>query len=127
VPNHPVDNHVGKRLRKRRAEVGMSQEKLADSLAITFQQIQKYEKGANRISSSRLQTISTILGVPPAYFFEGLPVGRPTKEAGPSPEGVLAFVGRGEGASLAKAFLWINDDDVKRRIVELVEALAGKG
>jgi hypothetical protein len=74
-----------------------------------------------------LQTISTILGIPPAYFFEGLPVGRPTKEAGPSPEGVLAFVGRGEGASLAKAFLWINDDDVKRRIVELVEALAGKG
>src|SRR5947207_13027055 len=72
APN-PTDKHVGTRVRMRRKMLGMSQEKLGDSLGLTFQQIQKYEKGTNRIASSRLQQISHILQVPVAFLFEGAP------------------------------------------------------
>jgi len=72
VPN-PIDRHVGSRLRMRRVLVGLSQEKLGDALKLTFQQIQKYEKGMNRIGASRLQEISGLLGVPVEFFFEGAP------------------------------------------------------
>src|SRR5260370_12443177 len=73
APN-PIDKHVGSRVRMRRMMLGMSQEKLGDALALTFQQVQKYEKGTNRIGASRLQQISQILQVPVAFFFEGAPV-----------------------------------------------------
>src|ERR1700722_11098995 len=72
VPN-PIDRHVGSRVRMRRVILGMSQEKLGEALGLTFQQVQKYEKGANRIGASRLQQISRTLDVPPAFFFEGAP------------------------------------------------------
>jgi transcriptional regulator with XRE-family HTH domain len=72
VPN-PIDRHVGSRVRMRRMMLGMSQEKLGDALGLTFQQVQKYEKGANRIGASRLQQISQILQVPVSFFFEGAP------------------------------------------------------
>src|ERR1700756_2733344 len=71
-PN-PIDIHVGSRVRFRRMLLGMSQEKLGEKLGLTFQQVQKYEKGINRIGASRLQQISRTLDVPPAYFFEGAP------------------------------------------------------
>jgi transcriptional regulator with XRE-family HTH domain len=70
---HPTDSHVGKRVRMRRMMLGMSQEMLGDALGVTFQQVQKYENGTNRISASRLQHISQILQVPAAFFFEGVP------------------------------------------------------
>lgn len=70
---HPVDQHVGLRVRARRKLLGMSQEKLADALGLTFQQVQKYERGANRVSASKLYEISRSLKCEPAYFFEGLP------------------------------------------------------
>src|ERR671914_1569018 len=72
APN-PIDRHVGSRVRMRRMIVGMSQEKLGESLGLTFQQVQKYEKGTNRIGASRLQQISKVLGVPIEFFFEGAP------------------------------------------------------
>ena len=77
VPN-PIDRHVGSRVRMRRMLAGISQEKLGDALGLTFQQVQKYEKGSNRISASRLQQIAKMLGVPVAFFFEGAPAGETT-------------------------------------------------
>ena len=71
-PN-PIDKHVGGRVRMQRMALGMSQEKLGDAIGLTFQQVQKYEKGANRISASRLQQIAHVLGVPVTYFFDGAP------------------------------------------------------
>src|SRR5579863_7500014 len=83
APN-PIDKHVGSRVRMRRMMLGMSQEKLGNSLSLTFQQVQKYEKGTNRIGASRLQQISHILQVPVAFFFEGAP----HLAGGPAPEGL---------------------------------------
>lgn len=125
-PN-PVDKHVGSRVRMRRMMVGMSQEKLGESLGITFQQIQKYEKGTNRIGASRLQNISQVLSVPVAFFFEGAP--SMNTEAGgfaedASPAYVSDFLASSEGLALTRAFLKIADAKVRRRIVDLVEALA---
>ena len=126
VPN-PIDKHVGARLRMRRMLVGMSQEKLGDALRITFQQIQKYEKGANRIGASRLQELARILNVPPAYFFEGAPSGE-TPVAGFAEPGagsyVVDFLSTSEGLQLNKAFALIRDPKVRRRILDLVASLA---
>src|SRR3954468_15383406 len=72
-PPNPIDRHVGSRVRMRRMMIGMSQERLGDALGLTFQQVQKYEKGTNRIGASRLQQIAEILQVPVSYFFEGSP------------------------------------------------------
>ncbi|NJL08628.1 MAG: helix-turn-helix transcriptional regulator [Methylacidiphilales bacterium] len=125
-PN-PVDKHVGARVRMRRMMVGMSQERLGDSLGITFQQVQKYEKGTNRVGASRLQQISKTLGVPVSFFFEGAPdidgseIGF-TESA--SPPYVSEFLSTAEGLSLTRAFTRIRDSRVRRRIVELVETLA---
>jgi transcriptional regulator with XRE-family HTH domain len=129
APN-PIDKHVGSRVRMRRMMLGMSQEKLGDALALTFQQVQKYEKGTNRIGASRLQQISQILQVPVAFFFEGAPVlaegvvseGLP--EA-PSPAYVSDFLATSDGLSLTKAFMRIPDPKLRRRIVDLVQQIAG--
>lgn len=125
-PN-PIDIHVGSRIRLRRTMLGMSQEKLGESLGITFQQIQKYEKGTNRIGASRLQNISQVLSVPVAFFFEGAP--SMNAESGgfaedASPAYVSDFLASSEGLALTRAFLKIADAKVRRRIVDLVEALA---
>jgi len=125
-PN-PIDVHVGSRVRLRRMMLGMSQEKLGDQLGITFQQIQKYEKGTNRIGASRLQHIATVLNVPVAFFFEDAP-GTPEEAAGLG-EGkpasyVVDFLSSSEGLALNKAFIRIADPKVRKKVVELVRALA---
>ncbi len=128
APN-PIDKHVGSRVRMRRMMLSMSQEKLGDALGLTFQQVQKYEKGTNRIGASRLQQISHILQVPVAFFFEGAPnlPGQPTdglREA-PSPAYVSDFLATSEGLALTKAFMRIKEPKLRRRVVELVKEIAG--
>jgi transcriptional regulator with XRE-family HTH domain len=129
APN-PIDKHVGSRVRMRRMMLGMSQEKLGDALALTFQQVQKYEKGTNRIGASRLQQISQILQVPVAFFFEGAPhLEGATSESGegaPSPTYVSDFLATSDGLSLTKAFMRIPDPKLRRRIVDLVQQIAGE-
>jgi transcriptional regulator with XRE-family HTH domain len=128
APN-PIDKHVGSRVRMRRMMLSMSQEKLGNALGLTFQQVQKYEKGTNRIGASRLQQISSILQVPISFFFEGapdVPGIRPAagKEA-PSPSYVSDFLATSDGLALTKAFMRIVDAKLRRRIVDLVEQIAG--
>jgi len=128
APN-PIDKHVGSRVRMRRMMLGMSQEKLGDALALTFQQVQKYEKGTNRIGASRLQQISHILQVPVAFFFEGAPLlseGAPEGPEAPSPSYVSDFLATSDGLSLTKAFMRIPDPKLRRRIVDLVQQIAGE-
>jgi transcriptional regulator with XRE-family HTH domain len=129
VPN-PIDLHVGSRVRMRRMMLNKSQEKLGDALGLTFQQVQKYEKGTNRIGASRLQQISLILQVPVAFFFEGAPTvpGSPTDGMGeaPSPAYVSDFLATSDGLSLTKAFMRIPDAKLRRRIVDLVKQIAGE-
>ena len=131
APN-PIDKHVGSRVRMRRMMLSMSQEKLGDALGLTFQQVQKYEKGTNRIGASRLQQISHILQVPVAFFFEGapnIPGGSRIDGAGeaPSPAYVSDFLATSDGLSLTKAFMRIKDSKLRRRIVDLVEEIAEEG
>ena len=128
APN-PIDKHVGSRVRMRRMMLGMSQEKLGNSLGLTFQQVQKYEKGTNRIGASRLQQISLILQVPVSFFFEGAPtVGNLPRTDGmseaPSPAYVSDFLATSDGLALTKAFMRISDSKLRRRIVDLVEQIA---
>jgi transcriptional regulator with XRE-family HTH domain len=124
---HPIDAHVGKRLRLRRTLMGWTQEKLAEAIGLTFQQIQKYEKGANRISASRLQQLGQVLDVPAAFFFEGLG----TAPASGFSEGtgasyVVDFLSTAEGLQLNRSFALIRDAKVRKRILELVASLADK-
>ncbi|HME28851.1 MAG TPA: helix-turn-helix transcriptional regulator [Pseudolabrys sp.] len=126
APN-PIDKHVGSRVRMRRMMLSMSQEKLGDALGLTFQQIQKYEKGTNRIGASRLQQIAHMLQVPVSFFFEGAPhspVHSGMSEA-PSPAYVADFLATSDGLSLTKAFMRIKSSKLRRRIVDLVEQIAG--
>jgi transcriptional regulator with XRE-family HTH domain len=131
APN-PIDKHVGSRVRMRRMMLGMSQEKLGDALALTFQQVQKYEKGTNRIGASRLSQISNILQVPVAFFFEGAPhladsnMMAESMESAPSPTYVSDFLATSDGLSLTKAFMRIPDPKLRRRIVDLVQQIAGE-
>ena len=128
IPN-PIDKHVGSRVRMRRVLLGLSQEKLGEALGLTFQQVQKYEKGTNRIGASRLQQISKTLQVPPSFFFEGAPVAESTLAPGfsepVSSVYVVDFLSTVEGIQLNKAFASIKDAKVRRRILDLVIALAG--
>ena len=112
--------------------LNMSQSQLGDALGITFQQIQKYEKGANRISASRLQHISQILQVPVPFFFEGAPAAAgiapaAEKADAPSPAYVSDFLATSQGLDLVKAFAHIEDRKLRRAIVELVEQIAETG
>jgi transcriptional regulator with XRE-family HTH domain len=124
-PN-PTDKHVGSRVRMRRLMLEMTQEKLADQLGITFQQVQKYEKGTNRVSASRLQQISQSLDVPVSFFFEQAPPpsrqGRESAEA-PSHAYINDFLASSDGLALAKAFMRIDDKAIRRSIVRLVEGI----
>ncbi|THD48800.1 MAG: XRE family transcriptional regulator [Bradyrhizobium sp.] len=125
-PN-PIDRHVGARLRMRRLMVGMSQGKLGEALSVTFQQIQKYEKGANRIGASRLQQLARVLEVPPAFFFEGAPSTDPARPAlaePPSNDHIVDFLSTSEGLQLNRAFAQIRDPKIRRRILDLVAVLA---
>jgi transcriptional regulator with XRE-family HTH domain len=129
TPN-PIDKHVGSRVRMRRMMLSMSQEKLGDALGLTFQQVQKYEKGTNRIGASRLQQISNILQVPVSFFFEGAPQLPGHHASGmseaPSPAYVSDFLATSDGLSLTKAFMRIKSGKMRRRIVDLVEQIAGE-
>ena len=129
APN-PTDKHVGSRVRMRRMMLSMSQEKLGDALGLTFQQVQKYEKGTNRIGASRLQQISQILQVPVSFFFEGAPAavtigGQDGLSEAPSPAYVSDFLATPDGLALTKSFMKITDSKLRRRIVDLVEQIAG--
>lgn len=127
-PN-PIDIHVGSRVRLRRMMLSMSQEKLGESLGITFQQIQKYEKGTNRIGASRLQNIARVLQVPVSFFFEDAPGGGTADGKGmPEPQQtsyVVDFLSSSEGIQLNKAFVRIKDTRLRRRIIDLVRAAGG--
>lgn len=129
APN-PIDKHVGSRVRMRRMMLSMSQEKLGDALGLTFQQVQKYEKGTNRIGASRLQAIANILQVPVSFFFEGAPHGPGGQATGmseaPSPAYVSDFLATSDGLSLTKSFMRIKSSKLRRRIVDLVEQIAGE-
>jgi transcriptional regulator with XRE-family HTH domain len=123
-PN-PVDKHVGGRVRMRRMILGMSQEKLGDALGLTFQQVQKYEKGTNRIGASRLHHIADILKVPVAFFFERAPGQTKVKGDAPSPAYVSDFLTTPDGLALTKAFMQIKNAKLRRSIVILVREIAG--
>jgi transcriptional regulator with XRE-family HTH domain len=129
-PN-PTDKYVGSRVRMRRLMLRMSQEALADQLGITFQQVQKYEKGTNRISASRLQAMCDILQVPVGFFFEDVPqiagyTGKTAKGAkAPSPAYVSDFLATTDGSKLVRAFTKIGDAKLKRSLVRLVEEIVG--
>ncbi len=128
APN-PVDKYVGSRVRMRRIMLGMSQEKLGEALDLTFQQIQKYEKGTNRIGASRLQQISDILQVPVSFLFEGGPTGSINANGmtdAPSPAYVSDFLATSEGLALTRAFTRISDPKLRRTIVDLVEQMASR-
>jgi len=131
TPN-PIDIHVGSRVRLRRMMIGMSQERLGEKLNLTFQQVQKYEKGANRIGASRLFTIASILDVPVQFFFEDMP-GEVTENLPGAPaegmkepdqtEYVMGFVSSAEGLQLNTAFSKIDNVETRRKIVDLVKTL----
>lgn len=123
TPN-PVDLHVGARIRMRRKLLGVSQEKLAEQLGLTFQQVQKYERGANRVSASKLYEIARALEAPVAYFFEGLAdtVGL-TPIGGEGGEYVHDLVMTPEGMELAAVFPRIKRGRVRRKVLDLVKAL----
>jgi transcriptional regulator with XRE-family HTH domain len=123
---NPIDRHVGSRVRMRRLMLGMSQTTLADALGLSFQQVQKYEKGTNRIGASRLQHICQLLQVPMSFFFEGspLPAVGPMPKVRPSPPDQFAdFMATRDGLTLAKSFMRIGNVHLRRRIVDLVEQI----
>ncbi|MEE4238066.1 MAG: helix-turn-helix transcriptional regulator [Anderseniella sp.] len=131
MPN-PIDVHVGSRLRMRRMLVGMSQEKLGEHLDLTFQQVQKYEKGSNRISASRLFEMARILDVPVQFFFDDMPGQVAGKAAAGFSEGsdsfqMTDFLSSSDGAHLIRAFAEIKSPDVRRKIIDLVKAVSSSG
>ena len=129
-PN-PIDVHVGSRVRFRRMLLGMSQEKLGEKLGLTFQQVQKYEKGINRIGASRLFDLAQVLGVSVQFFYEEAPVidGQQQPAADGSAEkvdenAIVEFLRSRDGLELNRAFVRISDVKARRAIVELVRSLA---
>lgn len=128
MPNHPVDIHVGERIRQRRALLGMSQTALGEAVGLTFQQIQKYERGANRTASSRLYEFANVLSVPIAYFFEGLgeagarAKGKATKNAKAGGEHINT---KRETLELVRAYYKIRNDDVRNEVRHMILAIGG--
>jgi len=118
---HPVDRHVGLRIRMRRKEMGVSQERLAESLGITFQQVQKYERGANRVSASKLWEIAGALKTPVAYFYDGL---GDQDAIAAQRDATQEFMLSSEGMELMAAFPRIAEPAIRRKIVELVRVVA---
>ncbi|HSS12988.1 MAG TPA: helix-turn-helix transcriptional regulator [Rhizomicrobium sp.] len=120
---NPIDIQVGNRVRIRRMLIGMSQERLGDLLGLTFQQVQKYEKGVNRIGAGRLFEVARILNVPVDFFYEGVNDGASgANEVDGAP--VMDFVSSGEGLQLSLAFMKIKDAKVRKRVLDLVKSLA---
>ncbi|MGQ9366362.1 helix-turn-helix domain-containing protein [Azospirillum sp. ST 5-10] len=131
-PN-PIDVHVGSRVRLRRTLLGMSQEKLGEAIGLTFQQVQKYERGANRIGASRLYKLSTVLDVPVSFFFDDMPsnAGEAPIEDGETDEPVGAYepdpMAKRETLELVRAYYRISDPSVRKRLFELTKAVANAG
>ncbi len=124
---NPIDIQVGNRVRIRRMLIGMSQERLGDLLGLTFQQVQKYEKGVNRIGAGRLFEVSRILNVPVDFFYEGVSSQLAGAPGMSEPEGaapVMEFVSSGEGLQLSLAFMKIKDVKVRKRVLDLLKSLA---
>jgi transcriptional regulator with XRE-family HTH domain len=123
-----TDKHVGARVRMRRLMLSMSQTNLGEAVGLTFQQIQKYEKGINRIGAGRLQQLAHILQVPVHFFFEGLPQvsGSSEEGAAPLPVYIDDFLATSDGLSLTKSFLRIKNPKLRRSIVDLVEHIAAR-
>ncbi|MFB9372687.1 helix-turn-helix domain-containing protein [Algimonas porphyrae] len=123
---NPVDVHVGARVRLRRQVMKMSQEKLGDQLGVTFQQVQKYERGTNRVGASRLWRLSQVLEVPVSYFFEGMTDQIEAGEFGENDQMpiVYDFINSSDGVALAKAVSQIKNKAVRRQILELARSLA---
>jgi transcriptional regulator with XRE-family HTH domain len=121
--------HVGARVRLRRMTLGISQERLGHALGLTFQQVQKYEKGTNRIGASRLHHIAQILQVPETFLFEGAPrAGHQASDNDThSPAYISEFTSSPDGLALIKAFTRIKDRNVRRSIVSLIDQLGGAG
>ena len=115
VPN-PIDKHVGSRVRMRRMLLGMSQEKLGEALGLTFQQVQKYEKGVNRVGAARLQQIATALNVPVTFFYDGDGKAREVES--------LLFLDSAFSLRLLRAYSKIKDQTVQRQLVSLMESIA---
>jgi transcriptional regulator with XRE-family HTH domain len=130
-PN-PIDVHVGNRVRMQRMLVGMSQEKLGEHLGLTFQQVQKYEKGSNRVSASKLYQMAQVLGVPVQFFYEDLPGSRGeangpgVNEAGSQSE-IMGFLGSSEAIRLNRAFSEVEDPRIRKVLVDLLIAIAKQG
>lgn len=131
-PN-PIDVHVGARLRLRRTLLGMSQEKLGQAIGLTFQQVQKYERGANRIGASRLFELSRVLDVPVSFFFDDMPVdamskGGRTGHSAEDGDGLeLDPMAKRETLELVRAYYRITDPGVRKKVFELAKALARSG
>ncbi len=126
---HEIDAYIGSRVRLRRLMLQMSQEALGEELALTFQQVQKYEKGINRISASRLFELATALRVPVSYFFDGLkPTSQPNEYGAFQEDNPMApyldFVSSGEGVQLNQAYLQIEDGETRRKLLAMVEDIA---
>jgi len=123
---NPIDVHVGTRVRLRRLVMKMSQEKLGDQLGVTFQQVQKYERGANRVGASRLWKMSQVLDVPVGYFFDGLGQIAGAEEFAEDDQLpiVYDFINSSDGVALAKALSQIKSKSVRRQILELARSLA---
>jgi transcriptional regulator with XRE-family HTH domain len=121
----PVDAHVGARIRLRRQLLGMSQEALGGQIGVTFQQVQKYERGSNRVGASRLVQIACALQVQPGYFFEGI---APDGDGLPAPEdaALIAFLRSREGLALTTAWMRVAEPGLRRKLLEFVQALSTK-
>ena len=127
----PTDKHVGTRLRMRRLMLNMSQTDIANALGLTFQQVQKYEKGSNRVSAGRLQHLCTILSVPASFFFDGVPRAPglpdpPEVETDGEAAALDSFLATSDGVALVKAFSGIRDQKVRRAVVALVEQIVAE-
>ena len=130
----PIDVHVGSRIRLRRTLLGMSQERLGDSLGLTFQQVQKYERGVNRVGASRLFDLSRVLDVPISFFFDDMPDslaatfgGAPARRAGGSQDAADPFgddtLSRRETLELVRAYYRITDPSVRKRVFDLIKSM----
>ncbi len=125
--SNSIDKHVGARVRMQRLILGWSQRDLGEAVGVTFQQVQKYEKGANKIGASRLQQIASALEVAPAYFFEGAPSDN-ISQANRTKEiiDISAFIYNQEGLTLARAFEKIPDLLLRRKILDMIKEIAKK-
>lgn len=125
----PIDTHVGTRIRMRRQLMNMTQEKLGESLGVTFQQVQKYERGTNRVGASRLWNISRVLDVPISFFYDGLENGFEYAQASENEQMpiIYDFINSSDGVAFAKAVSRIKNKAVRRQLLELARSLADDG